>query len=119
MDTPQIFESEYRFCEILWEREPVSSRELVALCAERLGWKKSTTYTVIKRLSQRGIVKSEKSVVTSLVSRETVQIAKSEEIIQKGFGGSFPSFFAAFTRRTKLSPKEIEEIRKIIDELED
>ena len=73
MEIPKIFESEYRFCEILWENEPVSSSELVRLCNEKLEWKKSTTYTVIRRLSERGILKSEGAVVTSLVSREDVQ----------------------------------------------
>ena len=119
MDTPKIFESEYKFCEILWEKEPISSGELVALCAERLNWKKSTTYTVIKRLSLRGIIKSENSVVTSLVSRETIQEAASEEIIKKNFQGSLPCFLAAFTRRTKLSPEEIAELQKVIDNLDD
>ena len=73
MDIPQVFESEYRFCEIVWEHEPVSSGELVKLCLEQLEWKKSTTYTVIRRLTERGVLKSEHAVVTSLVSREEVQ----------------------------------------------
>lgn len=119
MDIPKIFESEYRFCEILWETEPVSSRELVVLCAERLGWKKSTTYTVIKRLSERGVVKSENSIVTSLVSREMAQEAESSEVVKKSFGGSLPCFFAAFTRKTKLNAQEIAEIRRMIDEMEE
>ena len=119
MDIPKIFESEYRFCEILWETEPIGSGELAVLCAERLGWKKSTTYTVIKRLSQRKVIKSEHSVVTSLVSREEAQEAESEEIVRKSFNGSLPCFFAAFTRKTKLSAQEIAQIRKMIDEMED
>lgn len=77
METPRIFESEYRFCEILWENEPVNSTELVRLCAQRLGWKKPTTYTVIRRLAQRGVLKTENAVVTSLVSREEVREAES------------------------------------------
>lgn len=118
MSIPKIFESEYRFCEILWEREPVNSGELAALCAERLKWKKSTTYTVIKRLSERGVIKSEHSVVTSLISKEEAQAAESEEVVSRGFNGSLPCFIAAFTRRKKLSAEEIAEIKKLIDEME-
>lgn len=115
MDTPKIFESEYKFCEILWEQEPISSRELVKLCNERLEWKKSTTYTVIKRLSERGVLKSENAIVTSLVSKEEIQIAASEEFLNKTFSGSIPQFIAAFTKRRNLSSKEIDEIQQIID----
>ena len=77
METPKIFESEYRFCQILWAHEPVKSRELVALCAEHLGWKPTTTYTVIKRLSERGVLKNENTVVTSLISQDEAQTARS------------------------------------------
>lgn len=77
METPKVFESEYRFCLILWEREPIKSGELVALCSERLGWKPTTNYTVIKRLSERGVLKNENSVVTSLVSRVEVKAART------------------------------------------
>ncbi len=115
MEIPKIFESEYRFCEILWENEPVSSSELVRLCRERLEWKKSTTYTVIRRLSERGILKSEDAVVTSLVSREDVQSAESAEVVERTFSGSLPSFIAAFTRKKNLSKQEVDEIQRIID----
>ena len=115
MDTPKIFESEYRFCEILWENEPVSSSELVKLCSEQLEWKKSTTYTVIRRLSERGVLKSENAVVTSLVSKEEVLTAESAEVIEKTFAGSLPSFIAAFARKKTLTEQEIDEIHKIID----
>jgi predicted transcriptional regulator len=115
METPKIFESEYRFCEILWENEPVTSSELVRLCNERLEWKKSTTYTVIRRLSERGVLKSEGAVVTSLVSREEVQSAESAEVIERTFSGSLPSFIAAFARKKNLSRQEVDEIQKIID----
>lgn len=115
MDIPRIFESEYRFCEILWENEPVSSSELVRLCSEQLEWKKSTTYTVIRRLSERGVLKSENAIVTSLVSREEVLTAQSTEVVEKNFSGSLPSFIAAFTRKKALTKKEIDEIQKIID----
>ncbi len=119
MEIPKIFESEYRFCEILWENEPVSSSELVRLCNEKLEWKKSTTYTVIRRLSERGILKSEGAVVTSLVSREDVQSAESAEVVERTFSGSLPSFIAAFTRKKQLSKQEVDEIQKIIDTYKD
>lgn len=119
MPTPKVFESEYRFCEILWENEPVSSSELVRICNERLEWKKSTTYTVIKRLSERGVIKSENTIVTSLVSREEIQTAESAEIVDRTFSGSLPEFIAAFTRGKSLSKKEIKEIRQIIDSYEE
>lgn len=115
MKVPPIYESEYRFCEILWEREPVTSRELVELCAEKLELKKSTTFTVIKRLTERGIIKSENAIVTSLISKEEVQVAESKALVEKNFGGSLPSFIAAFTKNKGLTEEEIEEIQRIID----
>lgn len=115
MSVPKIFESEYRFCLILWENEPISSRRLSELCAERLGWSKTTTYTVIKRLSDRGVVKNENAVVTSLVSRDEAEVAEIEELVEKRFLGSLPAFIAAFARKERLSDSEIEEIRNIID----
>ena len=114
METPKIFESEYRFCCILWEHEPVKSTELVKLCKERLGWSKATTYTVIKRLSERGVVKSEDAVVTALISKEQAQTAAVDELMEKTFDGSLPAFVAAFTRRG-LSAAEAEELRRLID----
>ena len=119
MEVPKIFESESRFCEILWENEPVTSSELVRLCREKLEWKKSTTYTVIRRLSERGVIKSEDAIVTSLVSREDAQSAESTEIVERTFSGSLPSFIAAFTRKKNLSRQEIDEIQKIIDNYKD
>ena len=115
MAVPKIFESEYRFCLILWENEPLSSRRLSELCNEKLGWSKTTTYTVIKRLSERGVLKNENTIVTSLISKEEAQISEIDELIEKKFEGSVPSFFAAFAKRKKLSDKEIEEIRRIIE----
>lgn len=115
MDTPKIFESEYRFCLILWEQEPVKSSELVQLCRERLGWKPTTTYTVIKRLSERGVLKNENSVVTALVTREQVQAAEIDELVEKKFGGSIPAFVAAFTRHGRFTEKEIDEMQRMID----
>lgn len=90
METPKVFESEYRFCLILWEHEPVRSSELVALCREQLGWKPTTTYTVIKRLSERGVLVNENSVVRALVTKDEVQAAEIDELVEKKFGGSLP-----------------------------
>ena len=118
MSTPKVFESEYRFCLILWENEPIKSSELVALCKEKLGWKPTTTYTVIKRLSERGVVKNENTVVTSLVSKDEIQESEIDEMVEKTFEGSVPAFLAAFTKKRKLTEKEIAEIRKMIDGFE-
>lgn len=116
METPKVFESEYRFCLILWEHEPVRSSELVALCSEQLGWKPTTTYTVIKRLSERGVLVNENSVVRSLVSKDEVQAAEIDELVEKKFGGSLPAFIAAFTRHRRLSGAELDEMQRMIDE---
>ncbi len=116
METPKVFESEYRFCLILWEHEPVRSSELVALCREQLGWKPTTTYTVIKRLSERGVLVNENSVVRSLVSKDEVQAAEIDELVEKKFGGSLPAFIAAFTRHRRLSGAELDEMQRMIDE---
>lgn len=115
METPKIFESEYRFCLILWEKEPVRSGDLVALCREQLGWKPTTTYTVIKRLSERGVLKNENSIVTSRISKEQAQSAEIDELVDKKFEGSFPAFLAAFVRRRRLSEQEIGEVQEMIN----
>ena len=114
--TPKIFESEYRFCLILWEQEPVKSTELARLCKERLGWSKTTTYTVIKRLSDRGVLKNENTVVTSLISKEEAQLSELDELMEKKFEGSLPAFIAAFARRQALSDEDIRELERIIGE---
>ena len=119
MPTPKVFESEYRFCLILWEHEPVKSTELVRLCEQELGWKKATTYTVIKRLSERGVIKSEDAVVTSLVSKQEVQKAEMEEMVEKTFEGSLPAFVAAFASHAKLKEEDAKKLLKMIDEMED
>lgn len=119
METPKVFESEYRFCLILWENEPINSTKLARLCNERLGWSRTTTYTVIRRLSDRGIVKNENAVVTSLVSKDEVQAAEIDELVEKTFQGSMPAFIAAFTRRRKLSGEEVADIRRMLDRYED
>lgn len=115
METPKIFESEYRFCLILWEHEPVTAAELVKLCQAQLGWKRTTTYTVIKRLGERGVVQNKDGVVTALVSREEAQVSEIDELMEKKFQGSLPAFLAAFARRQDLSEEEAEGIRRIIE----
>ena len=115
MPTPKIFESEYRFCLILWENEPIRSTELAKLCRERLDWSKTTTYTVIKRLSNRGVIKSENAIVTSIVSKEEAQLSELEELMDKKFEGSLPAFIAAFGHRQQLTDAEIAQIRRIIE----
>ena len=102
-------------CLILWEHEPIKSSELVQLCREQLGWKPTTTYTVIKRLSERGVLKNENTIVTSLVSKDQVQAAEIDELVEKTFEGSLPAFVAAFTKHRKLSAKEVDEVQAMID----
>jgi len=119
LKTPKIFESEFRFCQILWENEPINSTDLVKLCEKNLDWKKSTTYTVIRRLVERGVLKNENAVVTSLVSRNEAQISEINELVDKTFDGSMPMFIAAFTRNQKLSDEDIAAIRLMIDSHED
>ena len=115
METPKVFESEYRFCLILWEHEPIKSGELVHLCREQLGWKPTTTYTVIKRLSERGVLKNENSVVSALVTKDEVQAAEINEMVEKTFEGSLPAFIAAFTKHQKISEKELDAVQAMID----
>ena len=113
----KIFESEYRFMEILWEKEPIRSGELVKLAGERLGWKPTTTYTVIKRLAERGAVVNENSVVRSLIGRDEARREEIGELVEKKFDGSVPAFVAAFTRSVSLSDDEIDELQRMIDEM--
>ena len=117
METPKIFESEYRFCLILWEHEPVTPAELVKLCQDQLGWKRTTTYTVIKRLSERGVLASNNGVVTSLVSKEQAQNREIDALVEEKFQGSLPAFIAAFTRRQDISDKELDEVQRMIDRI--
>lgn len=119
LETPKIFDSELRFCEILWEHQPVKSSELVQLCAQRLGWKKSTTYTVIKRLTERGVVQTENAVVTARVSRDEVQRAESRAFVERNFSGSLPSFLNAFVGGRGLSAEEADELRRMIADFEE
>ena len=114
MDTPKIHDSEYRLCLLRWEKEPIRSPELVRLCKERLGWKETTAYTVMKRLEERGVLKVENKIVTSLFSKDQIQQAELNEFMNKTFEGSLPAFIAAFGKRQALSDKDIEQIQRII-----
>jgi len=119
MDAPKIFESEYRFCLLLWENEPVNSTKLVALCKENLGWSKATTYTVIRRLSERGVIKNENTIVSSLISKEEAQSSRLEEMLEETFEGSMPAFIAAFSKSKKLSKSEVDQLQALIDSYEE
>ena len=114
--TYHINESEYRFMEILWETEPVNSMELVRICSKRLDWKKSTTYTVIRKLCQKQIVSNEGAVVRSLVSQSCIQKQESHDFLNRKFGGSLPSFITAYLQDKKLTRQEAEDLKKLIQE---
>lgn len=115
MEHYRLAEGEYRFASIVWENEPVPSGRLAELCLSRLGWKKSTTYTVLKKLTERGILRNENAVVTSLVPREQVQQAESQALIDHTFGGSLPSFLTAFMGGRTIPDQEAEELKALID----
>lgn len=115
MDDKKLGLVESKFADIIWAREPLPSGELVKLCESELSWKKPTTYTVLRRLCERGIFRNEGGMVSSVISREEFYAMQSERFVEETFSGSLPSFLAAFTRRRGLSPAEIEEIRKMID----
>ena len=111
----RLSESDYRFMCIIWNSEPVGSTELVRVCAEKLGWKKSTTYTMLKRLIEKGFVKNDDSVVTTLVSREWVRANESDLFVEQTFDGSLPGFIVAFLGGKKLLPEEAKELKRLID----
>lgn len=115
MNKLNLCESEYRFACIVWENEPLGSGELVKLCHEKLGWKKSTTYTVLKKLCDREILKNENSTVSAIVKREQVQKFESEQFLSKTFNGSLPQFITSFMNDKKLSKAEANELKKLID----
>ena len=117
MEVPKIHESEYRFCLILWEHEPVTAVELVKLCQEQLGWKLTTTYTFIKRLGERLVLKNENGAITSLVSKDKAQACEIDELVEKKFEGSLPAFIAAFTKRRDMSESELDEVQRMIDHI--
>ncbi len=115
MSVPKIFESEYRFCLILWEHEPINSTKLAALCKEQLGWSKATTYTVIRRLAERGVLKNENATVSALVTKEQVQQSEVKEMVERTFEGSLPAFIAAFCSCGKLTEEESKHLAELIE----
>ncbi len=106
---------ETHFADLIWRHEPLSSRDLVALCEKELKWKKSTTYTVLKKLCEKGIFQNENSVITSLVSKQEFEAIQSEQFVEETFAGSLPAFIAAFTTRKTLTEEELAQIRQMID----
>ena len=115
METPKIFEKEYRFCLILWEHEPVSRADLAKICEEQLGWKATPTYTVVKRLCDRGVLKIENNLISALVSKEAAQLAEIDGFVEEKFEGSLPAFFAAFTKKQEFSDNDLDELQRMID----
>ena len=113
----RLAEMESIFADIIWQQEPLSSRKLAELAEERLNWKRTTTYTVLKRLCDRGLFQNSGGQVTSLVSREEFYARQSEQFVDSAFQGSLPAFFAAFSSRKKLSDSEIQELQKLIDSM--
>lgn len=111
----KLFEAEYKFMEIIWAQAPINSTNLVTLCAEQLGWKKSTTYTVLRKLCERGITKNEDALVTYLVPKEEIQMQESKELLDRSFDGSLPAFLASFLKKEPLSEQEAKQLKKIID----
>ena len=118
MDERKLGVIEARFADLIWENEPLSSGALVRLCEDALGWKKSTTYTVLKKLCQRGIFRNEGGEVTALISRDDFFAAQSRRFVEESFDGSLPAFIAAFASGKRLTPAEIAEIRAMIDDME-
>lgn len=119
MEDIRLGEIESRFVELIWQKEPVASGELVQLCEKELNWKKSTTYTVLRRLCQKGILKNEDATVTSLIKKEEYMARCSEQVVEDEFDGSLPQFVAAFMSRKRLSRKQIDEIQKLIDDYQE
>jgi predicted transcriptional regulator len=111
----KLFDAEYRFALVVWENEPVHSRRLTELCEEALGWKRATTYTVLRKLCDRGILQNEKAIVTSIAKRSDIQGYESAAIVDRAFDGSLPSFITAFLKTKKLTPEEAAEIREMIN----
>lgn len=115
MNTPKIFESEYRFCLIMWENEPIKCADIAKICKEKLTWSRTTTYTVIKRLGERGVLKVENSYVSSIISKEQAQKSELDELMEKKFENSMPAFIAAFSKGRKLKAEEAEALKSLIE----
>lgn len=119
MKEMQMGEIETRFAEMIWQNEPIATNALIRMCEQELGWKRTTTYTVLKRLCEKGIFQMQNSTVTSLISRKEFYARQSEKFVRETFGGSLPSFLSAFAERQKLTPEEIDAIRRFIDSFEE
>lgn len=112
----RLTEAEENFADIIWSNEPIRSPELVKICEKKFNWKKSTTYTMLKRLEEKKIFRNKNSVVEALIKKDDFYAGRSKIFVEENFDGSLPGFLAAFTRRKKLSKKEIEELQKLINE---
>lgn len=119
MDEYKLFDAEYRFLSVIWENEPVNSTELSRICLDRLGWKKSTTFNMIRKLTERGFIQNVNATVTAIVKKEQVAKYESESVIEKNFGGSLPAFIAAFLEGRKITAEEAARVKKMIDEASD
>jgi len=115
MEQYKLFDAEFKFMCIVWDAEPVTTRRLIELCQAKLGWKRTTTYTVLRKLCDRGILQNENSTVSSIIKRAQVQKYESEVVVEKAFGGSLPKFIAAFLDDKTLSAAEAEEMKQLID----
>lgn len=116
MERRRLCESDYRFMDVIWDNEPVNSTKLVQLCQGKLGWKKSTTYTMLKKLCEKGFAQNENAVVTSLIPRGEVQATESELFVEQTFGGSLPNFLVSFLGGKTISQQEAAELKRLIDE---
>ena len=114
MEYVKLFDAEYRVMQIIWDKEPMTSRELAEICLEELGWQRTTTYTMLKKLIKKGYAQNDKKIVTSLISREEVQKNESKAFVEKNFAGSLYSFIAAFTSDNNLDEEEVKKIQKLI-----
>lgn len=108
---------ESRFAEIIWENEPLMTGQLINLCAQELQWKRTTTYTVLKKLCEKGIFRTENSVVTAIISKKEFEAMQSEQFVEENFKGSLPAFLAAFGSRKRLSDSEIDEMKMLIEKM--
>ena len=117
MSVPKIHEGEYRFCLIMWEHQPIKAVELANLCLVKLDWKRTPTYTIIKRLGDRGVLKLENGIVTALISKEEAEAAEIDTFVESKFGGSLPAFVAAFTKRKDVTEKDLDEMQRMIDRI--
>lgn len=116
MEYRRLCESDYRFMNVIWDHEPINSTQLVAVCREELGWKKSTTYTMLKKMCEKGLAKNEETIVTSCVPKKEVQAAESETFVEQTFNGSLPNFLVCFLGGKTISEQEADELKSLIDQ---